>query len=98
MQKQFQALSSEEKRRIVEAVTKEAAFIEGKADAGTLDHELDVLNLQRMIGEDRRMTERGRKSEPEIPLRSSQSFVKKRQRASMMIAANRGSANLISQR
>lgn len=45
MQKQFQALSSEEKRRIVEAVTKEAAFIEGKADAGTLDHELDVLNL-----------------------------------------------------
>ena len=45
MQKQFKHLTSAEKKRIVNAVTKEAAFIEGKANGGTLEHEFDLLAL-----------------------------------------------------
>ena len=41
-------MSSDEKRRIAEAITKEAAFIQGggqQTEAETLNYELDYLSL-----------------------------------------------------
>ena len=49
MQKTFKELSDEEKRRLHNAMANEKAFLEGKPEAGTLEHELDFLALQRSI-------------------------------------------------
>ena len=49
MQKTFKELSDEEKRRLHNAMANEKAFLEGKPEAGTLEHELDFLALQKSI-------------------------------------------------
>lgn len=49
MKKTFQELTDEEKRRLHNAVANEKAFLDGNPEAGTLEHELDFLALQRSI-------------------------------------------------
>ena len=45
MKKSLQELTDEEKRRLHNGITNEKAFIEGKPEAGTLEHEVDFLAL-----------------------------------------------------
>ena len=49
MKKTFHELTDEEKRRLHNAVTNEKAFLDGNPEAGTLEHDLDFLALQRSI-------------------------------------------------
>ena len=49
MKKSIQELTDEEKRRLHNGITNEKAFLDGNPEAGTLEHDLDFLALQRSI-------------------------------------------------